>query len=152
MAMKASRYLFPLLMVSVAPLAWGQQAGELRKCVSPGGAETFQQQPCPTGSRQVASRHYVSEPAPTAEQERARAARDRAARAESAELSRRAGTAGRYRASGGAGALHRVTIAKDDKACQRARRHRDETLERVGLKRTYDLLRTLNDEVARACR
>jgi hypothetical protein len=132
--------------------AWGQQAGELRKCISASGATSFQQAPCAPGSRQVSSRAYVQERPPTAEQIRARAARDQAGRAESAELSRRAGTSpSRGRVTGG-GTLHRVSIAHDDDACQRARRHRERTLEAVGLKRTYDLLRTLNDEVAQACR
>lgn len=150
--MKALCHVIALLVMGLPVPAWSQQPGELRKCISPGGAVSFQQQPCAAGSRQASSRPYVSEPAPTAEQSRARTAREQAARAESAELSRRAGTSGQYRALAGSGTLHRVAIAKDDAACQRARRHRDETLERVGLKRTYDLLRALNDEVARACR
>lgn len=150
--MKAFSFLIGVLVLASPVRAAGQQAGELRKCVSAGGAVSFQQQPCPAGSRQASSRSYVAEPAPTAAQIRARAAREQAARAESAELSRRAGTPGPYRAQHGAAMLHRVAIAKDDAACQRARRQRDETLERVGLKRTYDLLRALNDEVARACR
>ncbi|KGM56224.1 hypothetical protein N800_08395 [Lysobacter daejeonensis GH1-9] len=150
--MKALCHVIAVLVMGLPTPAWSQQAGELRKCVSPGGAVSFQQQPCAAGSRQTSSRSYVAEPAPTAEQIRARATREQVARAESAELSRRAGTSGHLSAPPGRGTLHRVAIAKDDAACQRARRHRDETLERVGLKRTYDLLRALNDEVARACR
>lgn len=150
--MKASCKVIVVLVASFPMQAWSQHAGELRKCVSPGGAVSFQQHPCDAGSRQASSRSYIAESAPTAEQIRARAMREQAARAESAELSRRAGTSVQHRAATGTGTLHRVAIAKDDNACQRARRHRDETLERVGLKRTYDLLRALNDEVARACR
>lgn len=149
--MKAFIQLCVVLVLGLPAQAFGQQ-GELRKCVSKAGAVSFQQQPCGTGSRQVSSRSYVAEPAPTVDQVRARAAREQAARAESAELSRRAGTSGRHRAPVGAATLHHVAIAKDDAACQRARRHRDDTLTRVGLKRTYDLLRQLNDQVARACR
>lgn len=150
--MKALCHAVALLAVGIPGAAGSQQTGELRKCVSPGGAVSFQQQPCAAGSRQASSRSYAAEPAPTAEQIRARAMREQAARAESAELSRRAGTAGHHGVATAAGTLHRVTIAKDDAACQRARRDRDKTLERVGLKRTYDLLRALNDEVVRACR
>lgn len=152
MAMKALGRVVATLLIALPILVRGQQAGELRKCISPGGAVSFQQAPCPAGARQTSSRSYVAEPAPTAEQIRARVVREQAARAESAELSRRAGTSRQHRAATGAGTLHRVAIAKDDAACQRARRQRDETLARVGLKRTYDLLRALNDEVARACR
>lgn len=133
---------------------WCQQSGELRKCVSAKGAISFQQAPCTPGARQVASRPYVTESAPTAEQVRARAIREHAARLDSAELSRRGGTGagtGQRRSSGG-GLLHRVSIARDDAACQRARRHREQTLEAVGLKRNYDLLQALNDNVAKACR
>lgn len=150
--MKALCHLLVMLVLGLPGAGRSQQTGELRKCVSPGGVVSFQQQPCAAGSRQTFSRPYVAEPPPTVEQLRARAAREQAARAESAELSRRAGTSRQYRAPTGTGTLHRVAMAKDDAACQRARRHRDATLERVGLKRTYDLLRSLNDEVARACR
>lgn len=150
--MKAKRCAIAVLMVAAPVLAWGQQAGEVRKCVSSKGAVSFQQAPCSAGGREVSSHAYVTERAPTAEQLRARAVREQAARAESAELSRRAGTMpGPARQTGG-GALHRVSIARDDAACQRARRHREQTLAAVGMKRTYDLLRTLNNQVAEACR
>ena len=129
-----------------------QERGELRKCASAGGAISFQQAPCTPGSRQVATRPYVTESAPTADQVRAQAMREHAARLESAELSRRAGTVDRQRRSSGGGVLHRIAIARDHAACQRARQYREQTLEAVGLKRNYDLLRALNDKVAKACR
>lgn len=132
--------------------AWGQQVGELRKCALPNGSVSFQQEPCAPGSRQVSSRSYVAEAPLTAEQVRARAAREQAGRAESADLSRRAGTVRGRDVGRGGGTLHRVALARDDDACQRARAHREQTLAAVGLKRTYDLLRALNDEVAKACR
>lgn len=150
--MMAMRCVVVLLMFGTWAPVWAQQSGELRKCVLPDGTLSFQQAPCDPGSRQLSSRSYVSEPPPTTEQMRARAAREKAGRIESAELSRRAGTApGRGGGTGG-GIMHRVAIAKDDVACQRARLRREQRLEAVGLKRTYDLLRALNDEVARACR
>lgn len=138
--------------LAVPAIAAAQSAGELRKCVGRDGAVSFQQTPCPAGSRQVSSRPYVAERAPTHEEVRARAAREQDARRESAELSRRAGTDGGYTRAPSAGSLHRVPIARDDEACQRARRHREQTLQAVGMQRTYDLLRSLNDQVARACR
>lgn len=152
MAMKAMQWMVLMFAMGAWCQASGQHAGELRKCVSRAGSVSFQQEPCAEGSRQVASRSYVPVPAPTVDQLRARATREQAARAESAELSRRAGTSGGYRAANGSGTLHRVAMARDDDACQRARLHRERTLKAVGLKRTYDLLRALNDEVARACR
>ncbi len=50
-----------------------------------------------------------------------------------------------------------VTARNDDRArqqheCALARRERQQTLERVGLKRTYDLLRQLDEMVQRACK
>jgi len=45
----------------------------------------------------------------------------------------------------------RTPRARPD-ACARAREHRESTLERVGLKRNYDLLRNLDAEVHRVCR
>ena len=38
------------------------------------------------------------------------------------------------------------------KRCKSAREHREQTLRRVGLKRTFDLLRRLDDDVWAACR
>ncbi|MFT4249094.1 MAG: DUF4124 domain-containing protein [Pseudomonas sp.] len=46
----------------------------------------------------------------------------------------------------------KVSIAKDDAKCQRARAHREKVLERVGLKRTYKLLDELDDQVWEACK
>lgn len=150
--MMAFRWAVAVLAMGSAVPVWGQQTGELRKCVLPNGTASFQQAPCAPGSRQVSTRAYVAEPPLTAAQLRARSAREQAGRAESAELSRRAGTVPGRSGIGGTGTLHRVAIARDDAACQRARKHREQTLAAVGLKRTYDLLRILNDEVARACR
>ncbi len=50
-----------------------------------------------------------------------------------------------------------VPARNDDRArqqheCALARREREQTLERVGLKRTYDLLRQLDEMVHRACK
>lgn len=39
-----------------------------------------------------------------------------------------------------------------DMRCAAAKQHRDETLKRVGLARTFDLLRQLDDQVDRACK
>jgi hypothetical protein len=39
-----------------------------------------------------------------------------------------------------------------DKRCAAAKQHRDETLKRVGLARTFDLLRQLDDHVYQACK
>lgn len=119
----------------------------LRKCIGKGGAVSFQQEPCGAGARQVSIREVHPEPPPTPEQVRARELQAQRDRAESAYLSRAAGTDGR-RSSGG----RMRTIASAPSECEVARKHRDDVLAAVGMKRTYDLLRQLNDKVHAACR
>ncbi len=129
----------------------------LRKCVSPKGAVSIQNAPCPAGSRTA----WVRPTAPEQLSEARRHSLQQQARkrdADSRYLSRLAGTDGLDRQY-----IYRThsyprpsyprpsrTSAKHA-ACDAARRHRETTLERVGLARTVDLLRALNDRVYEAC-
>lgn len=121
----------------------------LRKCIGRSGAVSFQQEPCGAGARQVSIREVHPEPPPTPEQIRARELKAQQDRAESAYLSRAAGTDGR-RSSGGR--MRTVASVSPPSECELARKHRDDVLAAVGMKRTYDLLRQLNDKVHAACR
>ncbi|WP_342315479.1 DUF4124 domain-containing protein [Lysobacter sp. FW306-1B-D06B] len=118
------------------------------KCVDAGGKASYQSAPCDGRIHEAARWDAVPEPPPTAEQLRSRLLAREHDRAESEFLSRRAGTASARvarngRATGG---------ATPPSACAAARETREQTLERVGLKRTYDLLSRLDEQVRKACR
>ena len=120
----------------------------LYKCVSPKGAVSIQQEPCTgkdkTAWRRDAPPEYVS-PDEQARHNQESLQHDQDAR----ELSHRAGTDLQQN--------HVTTYQQSDRrsiqqsACQQARSNRDAVLKQVGLHRTYDLLRTLNDAVFEAC-
>lgn len=67
-------------------------AGVVRKCVGPGTAVSFQQSPCPAGSRQALVRDATPEAPLTAAQRQQRAEKAERERQESAYLSRLADT------------------------------------------------------------
>lgn len=123
---------------------------DLRKCVSRKGEVSFQQEDCPPGWRLASVRAVVPEAPLTLEQRRAQEARRRQGEAESRYLSSLAGT----NRTGNSGAqLHRVgTGAGSPSACDAAKAHRESVLNAVGMRRTYDLLRALNDQVFAACK
>lgn len=99
----------------------------------------------------VSSIETIAEPAPTESQRRARIEQAEQGRVESAFLSHSAGT--------DAGSSSRPDRARKvirhlpkRSACQEARAARNAALEALGLNRTYDMLRNLDQSVADACR
>jgi hypothetical protein len=66
--------------------------GIVRKCIAPGGAVSFQQEPCAPGAKQAALRDATPEPPLSTQQRQAQAAKVERDRRESAYLSRLAGT------------------------------------------------------------
>ncbi len=126
--------------------------GTLRKCVSSGGGISIQDTPCPTGSRTAWARPTAPEQLSQA-RHRSLAQQARKRDADSRYLSRLAGTdrrSMRYANSRRSNARSSRTSSKHA-ACEAARQHRKTVLERVGLARTFELLRTLNDRVYEAC-
>lgn len=120
----------------------------LRKCVSPKGATSIQNDPCPAGSRTA----WVRPTAPEQLSDARRRSLQQQARkrdADSRYLSRLAGTDGLDRRQ----TIYRGPSRTSTRhaACDAAKRHRDIVLKRVGLARTVDLLRALNDRVYEAC-
>ena len=117
----------------------------LRKCVTRGGAVSFQNAPCPAGTTtgwvRTTTPEYVS--AETLRRQRAEAQRRDA---DARFLSRLAGT-DRLTPRHAPVQRHDPRVA----ACEAAKRHRDATLRQVGLKRTFNLLRALDEQVYRAC-
>lgn len=130
-------------LVVCAPRAAAQA---LHKCIGRDGQASYQSQPCDRGSRTVWVRDAAPERPPSVERQRSMR-REKARRdVESAYLAK---LAGRRR---GSASGHAISTSRDAKRCEAARGRRERTLERVGLERDFDLLRRLDDEVARACR
>lgn len=124
----------------------GAQAQSLHKCVARDGRASYQSQPCAAGMRTAWVREAPPEAPPSAERQ-ARMRREQARRAVQSDYLASLAGRGRGPASG-----HAISTSRDAGACERARRRREDVLERVGLDRDFDLLRRLDDDVARACR
>lgn len=124
------------------------RAQTVQKCVAPAGQITLTSSECGAGERLVARYDAVpvSEPTP--------------ATAAVPSVRQPGAVPGRGRVSASASAatakhgVRRGTSRsrKAPDACQSARAKRDTTLQRVGLKRNFDLLRKLDDEIWSACR
>lgn len=135
---------FAFLLAAVATAAPAQST-ELRKCVGPKGRVSYTQSPCPPGWRLHHSFYTAPEPPPSDGELRRRALAKQHGDAESRYLQSLAGT--------GPGAQgHRVGIARDTSACDAAKAHREQVLAAVGLSRTIDLMRSLDEQVFNACR
>lgn len=137
--MRTTAVLLTLLLLIVT--AAGAQPppaetdGILRKCVAVDGAVSYQDAPCAAATRTAWERNVPPEPASAPRSPPTFAAP--ATRASGTSSIRRSRAASRRPA---------------DDACTRARARRERVLAEVGLRRTFSLLRTLDDEVVRACR
>ncbi|MUV14380.1 hypothetical protein [Noviluteimonas gilva] len=114
------------------------------KCVGKGGAVSFQSFPCAADESTRAA--YDAQPDTQRDIEIAQAKRDVAVR-RAKVMSRIAGTD-----------RPTYTVASssnfdaDRARCEAAKAHREDTLRRVGLRRTYDLLQRLDEMVREACK
>lgn len=124
--------------------------GIIRKCVDSRGDITYQNEACPVGHRESKTRSFVPDAPLTAQQKEAARLRAQRARAESAYLSRMAGTDGypRPRPQG-----TRITASSGGSACEDMKRRRDAYLESEQGRHTgYDGRRAWNDRVYDACK
>lgn len=129
-----------LLMLSSLLLLMGTaDAQVLFRCVSAKGAVSWQSVPCSQGMRMMRSIAYTPE-VPTAVA---------ASIHQQTKPETKPETKPRYRS--GYRVSTRARTPKPD-ACAKERVHREATLERVGLKRNYDLLSKLDADVRRVCR
>ena len=137
--------------------AWQPTAAHaqtLYKCAAKSG-NSYRQSPCLGTARTLATIDVAPEPPPTAAQLAQRARKAEQDRVESAFLSHLAGTdqppaiygATRRRTSSSRPARR----SSSGDGCALAKATRKATLQAVGLDRTYDLLRRLDEEVASAC-
>ena len=139
-------WLLSVLLCALLPSA-AAASQNVHKCIAPGGTTTYQDSPCEDPLREAARWEAPIDPHPPAEPSTAAAPKRERDSSSSAVASRRAGT--RMRNNGSASS---IGTASRPSACEAAKAHRDSTLERVGLKRTYDLLSRLDEQVRRACR
>lgn len=128
-----------LALLLLSGLAWSMpaMAQSVQKCIGHGGHVTFTSGDCGEGERLAAS--YAAVPdtiVPAAAYPDAGAGQARPEHRRQGPS--RAGTGVRKR-------------APPDR-CKAARDRREQTLRRVGLKRNFDLLRKLDDQVWDACR
>ena len=114
-------------------------AQSVHKCIAPGGAVSYQSAPCERPSREAANWEAPLDPPPSAQRRHVPSSRD----------VREPGSAHRASRTGSA---YIVPKAPKPSACEVAKATRDRTLERVGLKRTFDLLSRLDEQVRNACR
>ena len=138
-----------LLCAGVLSVAGHCQAQQVFKCVN-GKDVSYQSQPCEANKKIAKIWSAPPEPPPT-DQDRRRAAlkRQRDA-AESAYLRRLAGREGLV--SGQAQPIGAQIPVQGGSGCAAAKQYRDSTLRAVGINRTHDLLRSLDDAVYRACK
>lgn len=113
------------------------RSGELHKCVAAGGSVSYQSAPCPPGSAVAWKRAYVPDPPTPHASVRQSASRTSPPRT----------SAPRRSAS-----PRRSPARQRTDPCEAAKAYRERTLARVGLKRTFDLLRALDDRVYEACK
>lgn len=134
----------PLLLGLLLPVA--VHAGDIHRCVDRRGHVSLQSAPC--AAHQRLTRRTTVEPGRADAAIEARNARI------AAEMDRRNRANATQRAYSNADwSPRRATPSQQRTAgCAAARSHRDLVLRQVGLRRTFDLLRHLDDQVYRACR
>ena len=133
-----------LSMIFIAPMGHAQQ---VYKCVK-GREVSYQSAPCDDTQRIAKQWDATPEPEPSADELRMRDARRQRDEAGSAQPRRATGT--RRVRSGSSRNYSSINIG--DARCDAAKARREAKLKSVGLKRTFDLLRKLDDAVYDACK
>lgn len=138
-------YLAALLAAAVPA-----SAQQVYKCVK-GKDVSYQSQPC-ADSAPVKAWDATPEPSPSAYELQRRHNAKLQAERDSAYLRRLAGRENLASGSRPVGAAIPVRDAKNQTACEAAKLQRKKVLDAVGLNRTFDLLRSLDDAVNKACK
>ncbi|PKM06378.1 MAG: hypothetical protein CVV14_12955 [Gammaproteobacteria bacterium HGW-Gammaproteobacteria-4] len=129
------RWLLPFCLgMGLLPVATGAQGETLFKCQGADGVASYQSAPCAEAAQQVWQREVTPEPEPAAPRNRAPSPahtvnRTRAVRVRSARAA-----------------------APHANACARARAAADDERDRRWYTITFDRLRELDEQVARACK
>lgn len=133
------------LLLFIAPAG---NAQHLHKCVK-GREVSYQSAACDTTQHLMKQWDAVPESVPAAAELSPPQAERRQREAKSAQAGR-AASEGRARSGSRSG--KRAPINAADKRCDAAKARREAKLVSVGLKRTFDLLRKLDDAVHEACK
>lgn len=144
--MKAT--LLAVLALATLPAS----AQQVYKCVD-GKNVSYQSTPCAGAQKYAKEWNATPEPPPTNDELWRRYHAKKKGERESAYLRQ---LAGRENLEGGQTQAYGTPIpaqsASNRYACETAKRHREATLKAVGIDRTHDLLRSLDDAVNRACK
>lgn len=125
-------------------LAGAVDAQVIYRCRGADGIIAVQSAPCGPEQRDLGARYYAPlQDDPAALQRR---------RQVEAEMQQRHRQQSAARYSFGRPATATDTRTQQRIQCDLARRNREETLERLGTRRTFDILRSLNESVQRACK
>jgi hypothetical protein len=131
--------------MALALLCSDAGAQQVHRCVAGNGDVSYQSAACAQGTRETGAWQAIPEPPSTAQQQRLLEERRQRGRDESAWLSRRAGT-------DGSAVRIRTAEPHAPSACEAAKAQRQRTLDAIGLKRSFELLSRLDEDVRRACR
>lgn len=137
--------MMPLIFFIVS----NASAQQVYKCVR--GSEVSYQSAACDGTQKVARQWDATPQAePTADELRQRRLKSQHDRTESAQLSRAAGTSRKRSASNQreSSGTRKSSVSR----CDTAKARREAKLKSIGLKRTFDLLRKLDDAVNEACK
>ena len=142
----AGRIVLACVLVATGSATWGNDP--VHKCRGADGQSHYQSAPCASTQRTEWVREYPPDPpAPVA----AATSTQEARTSRSADTPRKGGRTGARRASASAtGAV--ISMHRDAAACARAKKARDRTYARLGLKRDFATSRKLDDRVNAACR
>lgn len=140
------RCIVVMLLIAAVPV----HAQVLYKCVGKGGSTSYQSEPCAPSAK--VAKLYDATPEPYSPEHEARLRQQRANQNRAArELSRMAGT---DQTTQSTVYQSRTESPRDSQRrnCADAKFYREETLKRVGLSRTYELLQQLDRAVYDACK
>nr|WP_298128546.1 hypothetical protein [uncultured Pseudoxanthomonas sp.] len=142
----AWRIVLACVLVATGSATWGNDP--VHKCRGTDGQSHYQSAPCASTQRTEWVRAYPPDPpAPVAAATSPQEART-ARRVESPRKPSRTGT--RRASASPSGAV--ISMHRDAAACARAKKARDQTYARLGLKRDFVTSRKLDDRVNAACR
>lgn len=138
--------IFTLAMLM---LAFDAHAQQVYKCVDRSGNVAYQSDPC--SQTQTTARTWEAMPDPVPDGSGPASVMAPVSKPRSAAAYPRS-SASRWKGRGTIGAAIPVENGGNSRSCEAAKASRTQTLERVGLKRTFELLRKLDDAVHRACK
>lgn len=142
--------IMSLSLAALLTLPMAARSQQVYKCVD-GSAASYQSVPCARGERLVRQWEAAPDPPPSREaienQEEAKAQGKRESQYLRGLASRASTGPRRPRATGAT-----ISAARDGERCTSAKKRRDDTERRLGLKRTFETIQRLSRLVSEACR